>query len=53
MTVLFAQVYTNVYKYQLTEYAKSQGSTLTDLNDTEQKAMEEAMLKNNYPGIEG
>ena len=49
---LFAKVYQNVYKYQLTEYAKSRGSTFGELSDVERKSIEEAMLKNNYPGKE-
>ena len=51
-SVFFAKVYRNVYNYQLTEYAKSQGGTLGELNDVERKTMEEGMLENKYPGEE-
>ena len=51
-SVFFAKVYRNVYNYQLTEYAKSQGSTLSGLSGVERKTMEEGMMRNKYPGEE-
>ena len=45
------KVYNNLYKYQLSEYAKSQGMNLESLTTKELEELEDEMIAELYPGL--